>query len=90
MAIHISQGIGCIFDRGTLPEQILMRESLGQIEAGQVLTWSAIDRAYMHRTGRWVVWALTVRQGWGRVFQAYSPSRDAQKAITPRSDIKAA
>ena len=90
MAIHISQGIACMFDRGTLPEQILVRQAVGPIEAGQVLTWSHQDRAYMHRTGRWVVWALTVRQGWGRVFEAYSAPVAAQQAITTQPGIKAA
>ena len=88
--MHISEGIASIFDRGTLPEQILVREAVGPIAAGQVLTWSAHERAYMHRTGRWVVWALTVLQGWGHRFDAAPAVFDRHQAISRRADIVAA
>ena len=87
---HISEVIGSIFDRGTLPEQILVRRAVGPITVGQVLTWDARERAYMHHTGRWVVWALTVRQGLGRIFEAYSPAAGRAVAIEPQNGIKAA
>lgn len=87
---HISEVIGSIFDRGALPERILVMETMGPIAAGQVLTWSAQDRAYMHRSGRWVLWALTVRQGWGRIFEAYTAPVAAQHAIEAPANIIAA
>jgi len=87
---HVSEVIASIFDRGSLPKQVTAMQDVGPILAGSVLAWSDADRAYMHRTGRWVVWALTVRQGWGRVFEAYSAPVAAQPAITTQPGIKAA
>lgn len=87
---HIGDVIGSIFDRGTLPERVQVRETMGPIAAGSVLSWSAQDRAYMHHTGRWVVWALTVRQGWGRIFEAYAAPCAAQQATNARANIIAA
>jgi hypothetical protein len=87
---HIGEVIGSIFDRGTLPCSVRTLEALGPIEPGSVLAWSDVDRAYMHPTGRWVVWALTVRQGWGRVFEAYATPAAPSSTITRQSDTKAA
>lgn len=86
----IGEVITSIFDRGMLPELIVCREACGPIAAGDVLTWSESERAYMHRTGRWVVWALTVRQGWGHRFDAAPSVFDRHQAIRSRADIVAA
>lgn len=88
--MHISEGIASILDRGMLPESIVCREACGPIAAGDVLTWSEAERAYMHRTGRWVVWALTVLQGWGHRFDAAPAVFDRHQAISRRADIVAA
>jgi len=64
----IAEVIDEIFERHCLPRRVEVLRDVGPIRAGSVLTWSDADRCYMHPSGRWVVWALTVRQGWGTEF----------------------
>lgn len=76
----IGEVIEGIFARGCLPRRVRALRDVGPIRTGSVLVWSDEDRAYMHASGRWVVWALTVCQGWGIEFGA-APAVQAEFAM---------
>lgn len=80
MAQHIGEVLDGIFDRGELPERIQMTKANGPHRPGDVLTWCPFERAYISAGGRWVLWAISVRQGWG-AFCGPAPEIHTQQAL---------
>jgi hypothetical protein len=60
--MHVSIVIQALLSRADLPVRVADRRT------HTTLIWSESDHAYVVPGGRYVVWASTIRRGWGRIF----------------------
>ena len=68
----ISAVISEMFDRGNLPERVMVRATMGPARPGDALTWDPGLRAYRLTSKPWFcVRAGIVRNLWGEFFLQY-------------------
>ena len=79
---HISEVISEMFDRGDLPERVMVRATMGPARPGDALTWDPELRAYrLIRQPCVCVRAGIVRNLWGEFFLKYQEETQSCLAL---------
>jgi len=69
----IGSVISAMLERGSLPQRIVMRASLGPALRGDVAAWDGDVRGYrLERDPGWIIMAGRVRELWGEYFLIYA------------------